>query len=131
MSIQIADAAIVRDRKILLVQQRKPSAYGLWSLPGGHVEAGETLEQAVAREIEEELGMGFVNGIFMKSYPIMTPQGQSMVINTFTGDLVGNITLNQTELLAFRWFAFEEILKDKDALRAPCVIEQARDALYI
>lgn len=131
MSIQIADAAIVRDRKILLVQQCKASAYGLWSLPGGHVEAGETLEQAVVREVKEELGTGFVNGMFMKSYPITTLQGKSMVINTFTGNLVGDITRNQTELLAVRWFTFEEILKDKDSLRAPCVIEQARDALQI
>ena len=50
-------AAIVRDGKFLLVRRARPPASGLYSLPGGVVEAGETLKEALVREIAEETGM--------------------------------------------------------------------------
>ena len=49
-------ASIWRDGKVLLVQRAKPPA-GIWAFPGGHVEAGERLEEAAARELFEETGM--------------------------------------------------------------------------
>ena len=49
-------ASIWRDGKVLLVQRAKPPK-GIWAFPGGHVEAGETLQQAAARELLEETGM--------------------------------------------------------------------------
>ena len=50
-------AAIVRDGRVLLVRRARPPGRGLFSLPGGVVEAGETLEQAVTREVREETGL--------------------------------------------------------------------------
>ena len=52
-----ASAAIVRDGKILVVRRARPPAHGLFTLPGGVVEVGETLAQAVVREVSEETGM--------------------------------------------------------------------------
>jgi 8-oxo-dGTP diphosphatase len=49
-----ASAAIVRDGKILVVRRARPPANGLYTLPGGVVEIGETLMEAVAREVREE-----------------------------------------------------------------------------
>ncbi|RED37453.1 ADP-ribose pyrophosphatase YjhB (NUDIX family) [Rhodopseudomonas thermotolerans] len=50
-------AAIFRDGRLLLVRRARAPAKGLYSLPGGRVEYGETLEQAVAREVAEETGL--------------------------------------------------------------------------
>jgi 8-oxo-dGTP diphosphatase len=50
-------AAIVRDDKILVVRRDRAPAHGLFSLPGGVVELGERLQQAVEREVAEETGM--------------------------------------------------------------------------
>jgi 8-oxo-dGTP diphosphatase len=50
-------AAIVRDGRIFVVRRARPPANGLFSLPGGVVEAGETLTDAVAREVGEETSM--------------------------------------------------------------------------
>jgi 8-oxo-dGTP diphosphatase len=47
-------AAIVRDGHVLVVRRARPPAHRLFTLPGGAVEAGETLVEAVAREVREE-----------------------------------------------------------------------------
>ena len=50
-------AAIFRDGQVLIVRRGRPPAQGLYTLPGGGVELGETLEQAVIREVREETGL--------------------------------------------------------------------------
>ena len=45
-----ASAAIFRGSTVLLVQRSKGALRGLWSLPGGHIEAGETARAAAVRE---------------------------------------------------------------------------------
>lgn len=52
-----ASIAVFRDGKVLLATRTKPPADRLWSLPGGRVEAGESLEDAALRELEEEVGV--------------------------------------------------------------------------
>jgi ADP-ribose pyrophosphatase YjhB (NUDIX family) len=53
-----ASIAVFRaDGRVLLATRTKPPAADVWSLPGGKVEAGETLEQAALRELSEEVGV--------------------------------------------------------------------------
>ena len=55
--ILAVSAAILRDGQVLLVRRARPPAGGLFSLPGGVVEVGETLTEAVAREVREETSL--------------------------------------------------------------------------
>jgi len=55
--ILAVSAAIVRDRKVLIVRRARPPARGLYTLPGGGVEVGETLAEAVVREVREETAL--------------------------------------------------------------------------
>ncbi len=55
-------AAIFRGRSVLLVKSGKPAHDGRWSLPGGHIEAGERATDAVGRELREETGLAATLG---------------------------------------------------------------------
>lgn len=52
-----ASAVIFRGEAVLLVERAEGSSAGLWSLPGGEIELGETAEAAARREVEEETGL--------------------------------------------------------------------------
>jgi 8-oxo-dGTP diphosphatase len=50
-------AAIIRDGRVLVTQRARGPGIGVWSMPGGVVEAGETLTEALVREIQEETAL--------------------------------------------------------------------------
>src|SRR5574344_1247351 len=62
MIIDVVAAIIRNDEGKILIAQRnlKKSQGGLWEFPGGKIELGETKEQAIVREIKEELNMDIV-----------------------------------------------------------------------
>lgn len=55
--VPAACCLVSRDDELLFVQRAVKPFRGLWSLPGGFVELGETAEEAVLRELEEETGL--------------------------------------------------------------------------
>jgi len=50
-------AVLIHEGRVLLIRRGKEPLRGRWVVPGGTVELGETLEQALVREIEEETGL--------------------------------------------------------------------------
>lgn len=48
---------IISQGKVLLIKRGKEPSYGKWSIPGGMVKLGETLHEAVRREVFEETGL--------------------------------------------------------------------------
>jgi ADP-ribose pyrophosphatase YjhB (NUDIX family) len=63
-SIAIMDAA----GRLLLVQEQKPSAYGKWNLPGGHVDQGEAMLDAAVREMREEIKLSLTPTALLGMY---------------------------------------------------------------
>jgi len=75
---QVVAAIIERQGEILICQRKPNGAHPLkWEFPGGKVEAGEDPEQALARELQEELAIRAVVGAeiarYEYSYPGRTP----------------------------------------------------------
>jgi 8-oxo-dGTP diphosphatase len=61
--LNVVAALIVHDGRLLVCQRRSGSRFELmWEFPGGKVEPGETLQAALARELQEELGVGATIG---------------------------------------------------------------------
>ena len=101
-------AAILRDGKVLLARRARGAATGLFSLPGGVVEIGETLTEAIMREVREETGLT-IEPVALAGYResiIRDPQGRverHFVILPFAARwLAGEPRLNE-ELSEARW----------------------------
>ena len=61
---------VVNERgEMLFIRRSRDPGKGKWGLPGGFVDAGETAEQAVAREIHEEVGLTVVSTEFLTTAP--------------------------------------------------------------
>jgi 8-oxo-dGTP diphosphatase len=55
-------AVVVHERRLLLVRRGREPGRGLWSVPGGRLEAGETTAEGCVREVLEETGLRVVPG---------------------------------------------------------------------
>src|SRR3954452_5841495 len=83
--------AIVRDQqgRLLLVKRANPPGRGLWSIPGGRVEPGETARAAVAREVLEETGLHVVVTEVAGVVERDAPDGSVYVIEDFFAEVDG------------------------------------------
>jgi ADP-ribose pyrophosphatase YjhB (NUDIX family) len=61
-------AVIVQENRVLLIRRGQPPLLGEWSLPGGVLECGETLREAVIREAREETGLVVETGELLGVY---------------------------------------------------------------
>ena len=116
-------AAIFRDGRVLIVRRARPPAHGLYTLPGGGVELGETLEQAVIREVREEtaLEVAPVELVGFRQAIARDDAGRverHFVILPFAARfLAGEVSLNE-ELAEAQWLVPADIagLKTTDGL---------------
>ena len=72
-------AVIVQDGGVVLIKRKYEPLKGRWSLPGGGVEVGETLAEAVAREMLEETGLQVEVGPVIEVFDRITRDGEQRV----------------------------------------------------
>jgi 8-oxo-dGTP diphosphatase len=107
-------AAIFRAERVLIVRRGVPPMQGIYTLPGGGVELGETLEQAVMREVREETGLA-IEPLSLAGYRQVIARDSEgkierhFVILPFAARyLAGEISLN-AELAEAKWLLPAEL----------------------
>ena len=76
------DAIILFNGQLVLIRRKNPPYQGCYALPGGFVEIGETVEQAVAREVQEEtnLQIKIIKLVGVYSEPSRDPRGHTISV---------------------------------------------------
>lgn len=109
---------------ILLVRRGTEPYKNYWSLPGGHIDPFETVEQAVIREIKEEVGLDLAPKFLFYFDEIIPEFDIHAVVNVFTGEARGTIKLMPGEILDSRWVALDEAVQMKLAFFHRDIIEK-------
>ncbi|HEU5418342.1 MAG TPA: NUDIX domain-containing protein [Streptosporangiaceae bacterium] len=104
--------AVIRDdagRMLLILRRNEPGA-GLWSIPGGRIEPGETDEQAVVREVGEETALVVRCGALLGSVERPgLPPGTVIDIRDYAAVVTGGELAAGDDAAAARWATAGEI----------------------
>lgn len=107
-SIDVA-LALLRKEDRWFLQRRDPGNAvlpGRWEFPGGKVEAGESMEEALRRELQEELGLA-VSGLHPLAEQTFPYPDRSVRLHPFLVEASGELRSS----LAWGWFTLEEALR--------------------
>jgi len=119
--VTLAGCLVEKDGRFLLVQEAQKKAYKLWNTPAGHVDEGETVEQAAVRETKEESGYDVVLGRKLGVY--QSKRGHPLHI--FSAQIIGGeLSFPADEILDARWLTKDEIkqLDTEGKLRGPHIL---------
>jgi len=111
-----AGALMIENGKLLLIKRGAKPGQGRWSIPGGIVELGERVQDAIVREVKEECGLDIEVEELMDVFDSITRdekgriQYQFVVVN-FLAKIKGGILKNADDVLEARWVQLNEVEK--------------------
>lgn len=111
-----AGALILQDGKLLLVRRGSQPGQGEWSIPGGLVELGEKVQDAMVRETREEVGLDVEAVKLMDVFDSVTLDKQGrikyhFVVVNFLARVVGGNLRTASDILEARWVPVGEVEK--------------------
>ncbi len=106
MRIMHAVRAVIKDSEgRTLLMQRSDFLPGYWEIPGGEVDPGETHEQALLREINEESGLTITLGEFLGQDKRQTRNGTELITHIYSANLCsGVLKCDPAEHWDANWF---------------------------
>lgn len=109
--VDAVSIALVDRGKVLLVKRGKQPSKGLYAFPGGRVEAGEKLEEAVHRELMEETGLraSAAEILEVMRFSPTRPEFSGYVLTVFAGKLAGGTLRAGDDAAEAGWFSLDEI----------------------
>ncbi len=104
----VAGIVYREDDTFLCIKRSKEPEVGKWTLPGGHVESGETGEQAVIRELREETDLTCRSALFLGLYEYITTDFH-LVILIFNCDCEQRLASPGDDADDVGWFSWKEL----------------------
>jgi 8-oxo-dGTP diphosphatase len=104
------DGVLIQDDSVLLIERKNAPFEGSWALPGGFVEYGETTEQAISREFQEETGLiiRILQLIGVYSDPNRDPRGHTVSVVYLVERVNGTLLAGDDARIA-KFFKREEL----------------------
>ena len=105
-------ALAVHWNKVLLIQRAVDPAKGKWSLPGGYMDAGEMPQEALKRELQEEVGLSVKIGELIEIFPMVNDEEERIgIVLAFGGEPTGSpdIPFVADDAQDAGWFSPDEI----------------------
>jgi 8-oxo-dGTP diphosphatase len=96
-------------RRFLLIKRGHEPGAGLWSLPGGRVEAGESDAEALVREMREETGLSVTPGRLIGSVRRPAPDGNVLEIKDYEAEVTGGTLKAGDDAADVRWVDAAEL----------------------
>jgi 8-oxo-dGTP diphosphatase len=93
MPLPVIAAIIRQDDQVLLCQRKEGALAGKWEFPGGKIENGETPEECLVREIEEELGIAIEVDSIYQAVHTHYDHGDFLLIGYLARHIGGEISL--------------------------------------
>ena len=104
------------NQEIMLVERKFDPQKGFWDLPGGFINAYETLEESVKREIKEELGVDVqinkIVGVYKDIY-VFQDIANPVIGIVVCAKITGGVIKVSDDISGFKYFSKEEILNQK------------------
>ncbi len=120
---------VLSDQRVLLIRRGKQPLVGRWSIPGGTVESGETLEQALVREMAEETGLEVEPLELLTVFDRIERDGDRVVFHYVIADYLcrclSGTARAGSDALEVRWVGPEELEQLDLTAKALEVVQEA------
>jgi len=106
---------VFKGNNILVIKRATPPSQGLWSVPGGMVELGETIQDTAKREIDEECGIRIEVGEVFHVASLVVPDDEGLVrfyyvVTYVLADYISGQVRPGSDALDIRWATSEELV---------------------